>query len=413
VTTQLRRLVAEIDVRVEGREPPTLLAVSQHRGVVPRSELTQDTPRADSFVKYKVCAPGDLVLNRFNAYRGALGIAKTPGMVSPDYLVLRPSSDVSSMFLDYLLRSDWASTEMLRSMGGLGAVNPDESGFSRIDVRSLLRLDIVVDSPLAQRRIAEFLDRETAQIDALIAKQQQLISTLAERRASVVGFSMTRGMADSATLKDSGVYWLGDIPSHWRVNRFSRVVRINAGQIDPREPRFAPMTLIAPNHIQKVTGRILTLETAQDQGADSGKYFVRRGQVIYSKIRPGLRKATIAPSDCLCSADMYALSADPSQLRDEFLLELMLSEPFTQFTLDVSARVAMPKVNQETLSAASLWYPSLEEQDRILSTLHSAVERIDTLDLKARELTGTLLERRQALISAAVTGQINVGGAST
>lgn len=264
-----------------------------------------------------------------------------------------------------------------------------------------------------QRRIAGFLDRETAQIDALIAKQQQLISTLAERRASVVGFSMTRGMADSATLKDSGVYWLGDIPSHWRVNRFSRVVRINAGQIDPREPRFAPMTLIAPNHIQKVTGRILTLETAQDQGADSGKYFVRRGQVIYSKIRPGLRKATIAPSDCLCSADMYALSADPSQLRDEFLLELMLSEPFTQFTLDVSARVAMPKVNQETLSAASLWYPSLEEQDRILSTLHSAVERIDTLDLKARELTGTLLERRQALISAAVTGQINVGGAST
>lgn len=106
------------------------------------------------------------------------------------------------------------------------------------------------------------------------------------------------------------------------------------------------MVLIAPNHIQSGTGQLLELENADEQGAISGKYFCKAGDVIYSKIRPALRKVCIAPEDCLCSADMYPLHAH-SGLTNEFLFRWILTEQFSAFAVLESDRVAMPKINRE------------------------------------------------------------------
>ncbi|MEN9353528.1 MAG: hypothetical protein RL318_853, partial [Fibrobacterota bacterium] len=108
--------------------------------------------------------------------------------------------------------------------------------------------------------------------------------------------------------KDSGIEWLGEVPEHWDVVGFRRVVDIAGGQVDPENEQYSSMNLIAPNHIESGTGRLLGMETAAEQSAESGKYLCKAGDVIYSKIRPALRKACIAPEDCLCSADMYPLS---------------------------------------------------------------------------------------------------------
>jgi type I restriction enzyme S subunit len=107
--------------------------------------------------------------------------------------------------------------------------------------------------------------------------------------------------------KPSGIDWLGDVPKHWEVRKFSREVRIAEGQVDPEIEPYASMALVAPNHIESRTGRLLARETAAEQGAMSGKYMCRKDEVVYSKIRPGLAKVALAPEDCLCSADMYPL----------------------------------------------------------------------------------------------------------
>jgi type I restriction enzyme S subunit len=97
------------------------------------------------------------------------------------------------------------------------------------------------------------------------------------------------------------------MPAGWSLLPFKRLARIRDGQVDPTLPSIATLPLFAPNHIESGTGRLLSIETAAEQGALSGKYPVRNGEIAYSKIRPALRKAVIAPCDGLSSADMHSL----------------------------------------------------------------------------------------------------------
>ncbi|OCH81361.1 restriction endonuclease subunit S [Gordonia sp. UCD-TK1] len=203
--------------------------------------------------------------------------------------------------------------------------------------------------------------------------------------------------------KPSGSAYLGDVPSHWIVSKFSRHVWINGGQVDPRVDAYCAMPLIAPNHVESQTGKLLALETAEEQGADSGKYLVRQGQIIYSKIRPNLAKAVIAPADCLCSADMYGLTPDPSVLDSAYAIRVLLSRPFTDYVVDSSMRVAMPKVNHESLGAAPVWFPPVDEQRMIVDFLERETAKSDALIAKQEQLIATLREDRAATITQAAT----------
>ncbi len=207
--------------------------------------------------------------------------------------------------------------------------------------------------------------------------------------------------------KDSGVEWLGEIPAHWEVRQFRYCAKIANGQVDPRQDVYKDMVLIAPNHIKSGTGRILYTETADEQGADSGKYLVKKGDVIYSKIRPALKKACLALEEGLCSADMYPLTPHEGILA-EFLLFVILSEWFTKFTVLESERVAMPKVNRESLNGFLVVVPPQREQEEIISYINHETVRIDTLIAKIHEGIEKLKEYRTALISATVTGKIDV-----
>ena len=124
-------------------------------------------------------------------------------------------------------------------------------------------------------------------------------------------------------MKDSGVPWIGEIPVGWTVWRFKRLALVRNGQVDPRDQRFRERPLFAPNHIESATGRLLDVTSAEDQGAESGKYLVTRGDVLYSKIRPALAKVCIAPYDGLCSADMYAIHPRPD-VEPRFVMWSML-----------------------------------------------------------------------------------------
>ncbi|MEI7820920.1 MAG: restriction endonuclease subunit S, partial [Verrucomicrobiota bacterium] len=210
-----------------------------------------------------------------------------------------------------------------------------------------------------------------------------------------------------APMKPSGIEWLGDVPEGWTVKRFQRCVYVAEGQVDPTDGNFANMSLIAPNHIESGTGRLLGLETSADQGAESGKYLCKTGDVVYSKIRPALRKVCIAPEDCLCSADMYPLRPH-SGLTPTFLFWLILSEQFSALAELESQRVAMPKINRESLKAVMLAVPPVEEQNTINAFIEAETVKFDTLTAEAQRAIDLLQERRTALISAAVTGQIDV-----
>ncbi|QNP56143.1 restriction endonuclease subunit S [Tessaracoccus defluvii] len=265
--------------------------------------------------------------------------------------------------------------------------------------------------PLPERRaIADFLDRETAQIDAFIAKNEELIALLTERRAATVSRSVTRGIDALAAMVEDQSLPVTIFPSHWSVDRFSRVARVTGGLLAPSDPRFNDLPLIAPNHVESDTGRLREIVAASEQSAISGKYPVRKGQVVYSKIRPALAKVIVAPENCLCSADMYAIEGiSPKTLDNRFLKWQMLSKWFTEWAAERSMRVAIPKLNRDTLASAPILIPPLQEQRAIVDYIEQAAAKIDAAMAAARRATDLARERRAALISAAVTGKIDVG----
>ncbi|MEK0086157.1 restriction endonuclease subunit S, partial [Benzoatithermus flavus] len=258
-----------------------------------------------------------------------------------------------------------------------------------------------------QSSIADYLDRETARIDALIAEKERMLALLEEKRAALISRVVTCGLDPNVPLKPSGQEWLGEIPAHWPTTKFSWDVFISEGQVDPEDDRFLEMILIAPNHIESRTGHVICTETSVEQGAISGNYLFRKGDVLYSKIRPALRKLALADEDCLCSANMYALR--PSErLLPKYLQYLLLSEDFSTWAELESARVAMPKINRKALGAIRIPVPPLQEQERIVTEIRNGTERIDRQRKAIRMSVDLLKERRAPLITAAVTGQITV-----
>ncbi|MBB4907073.1 restriction endonuclease subunit S [Actinophytocola algeriensis] len=208
-------------------------------------------------------------------------------------------------------------------------------------------------------------------------------------------------MQSYAEMTTANSPWLDEVPAHWDLSRFRYEAVINGGQVDPREEPWSGMTLIAPNHIESNTGRIVSVETADEQGADSGKYLVKQGQIVYSKIRPALNKAVIAETQALCSADMYAMSFS-DRVEPRFALYYLLARPFHTFATIISTRVKMPKVNREELADAPWLVPPLDEQRAIADYLDRETARIDTLIEEQQRLIEMLRERRRVLATRAV-----------
>lgn len=364
-------------------------------------------PNTDKFSKYGSSytsfEDGDIVLAKVTPCfeNGNIAIAGDlvggKGFGSSELFVIRPTA-AERRFLFYYFQSSTFKQEGESSMTGAG-------GLKRVSPDVLRQHHLSCPSQNTQRLIANYLDRETTHIDGLIAEKEHMLALLEEKRAALISRVVTRGLDPNALLKPSGQEWLGEIPVHWSTTKFSWDVFISEGQVDPEEERFSEMILIAPNHIESRTGHVTHTETSADQGAISGKYLCEQGDVLYSKIRPALRKVALAEEDCLCSADMYALRPS-GRLKPEYLQYFLLSEDFSTWAELESARVAMPKINRETLSAIRIPVPPIKEQERIVFEIRKGTKRIDLQRTAVRGSVDLLKERRSALITAAVTGQI-------
>jgi type I restriction enzyme, S subunit len=345
---------------------------------------------------------GDTIISTVRTYlRAITSIQSLPPnlVVSTGFATLTPGPEIDGGFFAYLAQTEHFIHEVVSRSTGVSypAITPSELGNIKISYPPLP----------TQRRIAAYLDRETAQIDALLAEKETLLELLEEKRASLISHAVTRGLNPKAKLKPSGIPWLGDVPVHWQLKPFRHVVSIASGQVDPRDDEFKQAILIAPNHIESGTGRIVDMETVIDQGAISGKYLVRKGEVIYSKIRPELRKACLAPQDCLCSADMYPMRTGV-ELLPEFLLYFLLGEAFSRLVVLESMRVAMPKVNREMLAPCAIPIPPIAEQTEITTVLRKTLSAIDSATQEIQTSITLLREKRSSLISAAVTGKMAV-----
>jgi type I restriction enzyme, S subunit len=383
-----------------------MLSVTINRGVIKQSDLLSDSTKKDASnedkSKYKLVCPDDLTYNKMRAWQGAVGVSKYRGIVSPAYIVMRPRRLQVPRYFHYLYRTPMFAKEAECWSYGI------TSDMWSLRSEHFKMIYTCIPSIAEQAAIVRYLDYMDRNIRKYIRAKQKLIKLLEEQKQAIIHQAVTRGLNPDVPMKHSGVEWLGDVPACWSLKRFKFVTRITSGQIDPRIAPYRDYILIAPNHIEKGTGRILDEQTADAQGADSGKYMVSSGQLIYSKIRPNLQKIAIADKDCLCSADMYPISVKHTELSIEYLLYLMLSPTFTKHVVDCSMRVAMPKVNREALGNSWLWYPDLGEQKRTVEYIQKSTSSIKSnIDFMKRDIN-LLREYRTRLVADVVTGKVDV-----
>ena len=185
------------------------------------------------------------------------------GFGSTEFHVLRPLEYLSTgNFLYYLTFS-----HVFRKTGE--AFMTGAAGQKRVPTQFVEEFQVALPPLNEQKSLTEFLNRKTTQIDDLIARKLRLIELLQEQRTALINRAVTKGLNPDAPMKDSGIEWLGEVPAHWKVIKFKHCASIANGQVDPRLPEYKNLILIAPNHIESGTGKLLYLETADEQGAES------------------------------------------------------------------------------------------------------------------------------------------------
>ena len=344
------------------------------QGIVPQLESTAKTDHGDS---RKLIRKGDFVINSRSDRRGSCGISQYDGSCSLINTVLRPRREMSNVYFSFVFRSDLFADEFYRWGNGI----VDDLWSTKWS--SMKRIYIPFPPLDVQRQIATYLDAKCAKIDAVIAKQQQVIEKLKAYKLSVITEAVTKGLNPDVPMKDSGIEWIGSTPIDWKILKFGLAARVSANLVSPVDYLDYPQ--ISPESVEKDSGRILEHKTVAEAGVISWNHLFVRGQIIYSKIRPLLNKVAIAPFDGLCSADMYPIDTenDPG-----FITYVMRSCYFTaQVGLVTENRVKMPKINQSELSKIMITLPPLQEQ----------VELAEYLDKKCKRLDH-VIEQKQALI---------------
>lgn len=384
-----------------------LLSLSYGR-IVRKDITSNDGLLPESFETYQIVRPGDIVLrltdlqNDKRSLRSAL--VEETGIITSAYLAVTPRG-ASSKFVSYLFRA-YDTSRVFYSMGG---------GLRQsMKFADLKRMPMLRPPPLEQTQIAAFLDRETAKIDALVAEQRRLMDLLKEKRQSVISHAVTKGLNPDAAMKPSGVEWLGDVPEHWEIKSI-RYVLDAIGDVDHFMPESVEkgVPYLMTGDLKDFVSDVSLVDCKQvshdDYLALSKKIKNSKGDVIVA------RYATIGTSmyvdmdvDFLVSYSCVTLKPNRSQISGLYLFQYLKSDAFRQGVENQTNTNTQSNVGIKDLQNVKIAVPPINEQTAIATFLDSETTKFDTLITEAQRAIDLLQERRSALISAAVTGQIDV-----
>ncbi|WP_439028788.1 restriction endonuclease subunit S [Gordonia terrae] len=400
-SVRLKWLLTESDVRAgaEARDLP-LLSVSISWGVRRRESADMTTRAAsEDLSKYKLCRAGDLVINRMRAFQGALGIAPEDGVVSPDYAVLRVDPRVDKRWLNYLLTSGFTVATMASLVRGIGGTEAGNVRTPRLNVSDLQSMTVPFVAADEQRAIADYLHRETARIDTLIEEQQILVGLLAERRVAVMAepFGQEYPTVPLGSALEELIDHRGKTPGKVgeKTDDFTdegvpvvSAIHIKNGQIswDERE-RFVPYWMFE----KWMPVRL------------------RAGDVLLTSEAPLGNVAQVTnDAPLVLSQRLFALRSREDVLDSTYLRYFLESDRGQALLRDGASGSTVAGIRQSRLVQIPVPVPPLDEQRQVAQQIKEQIAKIDTLIAEAELFIELSKERRSALITAAVTGQIDV-----
>lgn len=287
----------------------------------------------------------------------------------------------------------------------------------RASPEQVANLILVAPRAAEQRAIADFLDRETAKIDALIAKKKRLIELLEEKRATLITQAVTRGLDPSVPMKDSGVEWLGKVPAHWNVGKLKRVSELQTGVTLGKRYESGSLESRLYLRVANVQDGYLDLEEMAEivlPSAEIPRYELRAGDVVvteggdFDKLGRGYLWEGQIPG-CLHQNHIFAIRPCLQVLNPKFLAHATASGyGRAYFTATSVQSTNLACTNGTKVREFPLPLPDSREQDAIVEAIEKETAKLDALSSKVRDAIDKLHEYRVSLISAAVTGKIDV-----
>ncbi|MAM37294.1 MAG: restriction endonuclease [Erythrobacter sp.] len=400
-------LVRELADKNHGMQENNLLSLSYGR-IKRKSIDGSDGLLPASFETYQIVDRDDIVwrLTDLQNDQRSLrtGIVRERGIITSAYLATRPTG-ISPQFLAYLLRA-YDLTKVFYSMGG-GLRQSMKFG----DVKWL---PVMLPSRNEQQAIAAFLDRETAKIDALVAEQERLIALLKEKRQAVISHAVTKGLDPDAPMKDSGIEWLGEIPAHWDRLKLGRLCsQVSDG------PHFSPpyedegYLFISARNI-RVDGwsfndaKFISEELFEEF---SRRVVPERGDVLYTKGgTTGVARVVDFDTPFQVWVHVAVLKIAKDRAVPEFVAHALNSVGCYEQSQLHTRGATNKDLGLTRMIKIWLALPPLDEQTSIVSWLEDHLAPIDDALRSTAASIELLQERRAALISAAVTGKIDVRG---
>jgi len=309
----------------------------------------------------------------------------------------------SERFYFYLMQAARTQLEELATGNVLKILNSERLG----------SLNMVKVEEKEATSIAVFLDHETAKIDNLIEKQQQLIELLKEKRQAVISHAVTKGLNPDAPMKDSGVEWLGEVPEHWRVSRIKNYAKIESGHTPSKTKSEYWVNCNIPWVSLNDSKQLKNIDYIEDTFykiselgmANSSAHLLPARAVVFTR-DASIGLSAITTKQMAVSQHLIAWICNEKFIIPEFLLLVFyaMEAEFERYTFGATIKT----IGMDNVRSLKSAFPSIEEQHTLIYWAFKQVENIKVSISKVEDMIDLLQERRTALISAAVTGKIDV-----
>ncbi len=399
---------SNVDKKTYENETPVLLCnytdVYYNENITPQIDFMAATASADQIKKFTLRG-GDTIITKDSETADDIAIAAyvpqdMPGVICGYHLsMIRPREATCGAFMKRLFDSIYVKSCCAVYANGLTRVG--------LGQYALDNLEMPFPPKSEQQTIAAFLDCETAKIDALITEQQRLIELLKEKRQAVISHAITTGLNPDVPMKDSGVEWLGEVPEHWETVRLGALFKETA---EPGNDELPVLSVSIHNGVSDREFEDDELERKVVRSEDRSKYKrVKVGDLVYNMMRAwqGGFGTVVVPG---MVSPAYVVARPTRQIRADFIEQLLRTQQAVEELRRNSRGVTdfRLRLYWSEFKPIKVALPSIKEQHDIMEFLDRETAKFDELTTEAERAINFLQEHRMALISAAVTGKIDV-----
>ena len=408
-TWSVKRIRAVAKLKSNKNQPELqVLSVYREFGVILK-DSRDDNHNATSLdtSNYKVVESGDLVINKMKAWQGSMGVSEYAGIVSPAYITCAINLErIYPKFLHYLLRSrPYIGVYNALSYG----VRVGQWDMHYEDFKNIL---LPIPSKAEQQRIANFLDQKTAEIDEAIAKKQRLIELLKEQKAILINQAVTKGLNPKAPMRDSGVEWIGEIPSSWRVLPLTKYLKsiIDYRGKTPTKSDSGTFLVTAKN----IKNGFIDYEVSKEYVAGSDyQKIMARGQpkindILFTTEAPLGSVALVDREDIALAQRVIKFRVNELELEPEFAKISLSASYFQNYLLMLATGSTALGIKSSKLHQLKIIVPPIKDQKEIVKFSNDKINQFDLVIFLNQRGIEYLQELKCILISNAVTGKIKL-----